>query len=234
MMICIGALQHLIAAPQDSVKRNWALLITPRFNTLNMAPVSGTIVNRHVNADITIVFRKNNLTMTLQNGADLEDRHSEMNFLLMNVRYKLTLSRQFSVSPFIAFYSEHKQEFIDRGSDANGGMFMTWNYRNVTIEGFALVVRLTHEKDQKESINRLEMKWKYQSVTLSGFVYHNARYFDADESVSIGFRMLMPELMLFNKVPVRTDVTGSFKVYQNMPTNSLSGVFLSLALPFSF
>lgn len=234
MVVYIGALQQVIAAPQDSVKRNWALLLTPRFNTLNMAPVSGTIVNRHVNTDITIVYRKNNLTMTLQNGADLEDRHSEMNFLLMNARYKLTLSRQFSVSPFIAFYSEHKEEFIDRGSDANGGVFFTWNYRNVTIEGFALVVRLTHEKNLKESINRLEIKWKHQSVALSGFVYHNARYFDVDESVSVGFRMLMPEFMLFNTLPVRTDVTGSFKVYENMRTNGLSGVFLSLALPFSF
>jgi hypothetical protein len=220
------------ATPEDSVKRKvHHLFITTRFNTLNMAPVSGNIVNRNVNADMTIAYAVGKFTLTLQNGVDLEDRRSEMNYLLINARYKLNLTRTLSVSPFLAFYSEHTNRFIDKGADANGGMFFTFQNRSFTVEAFALIVRLTHESHLKEAINRVEIKWKSPSITLSAFVYHNARYFDEDERISIGFRAALPEFKIFDTVSARTDLTGSFKVYDYPESKSLNGVFLSLVFP---
>jgi hypothetical protein len=224
--------QIVLATTPDSLRnKQQILLLTLRFNTLNMAPVSGNIVNRNVNTDATIMYSIKNLTMTMQNGVDLQDARSEMNYFLVNARYKLRLSRTLSVSPFMAFYSEHTKELFDPGADANGGMFFTWNNHHLTIEAFALIVRLTHEQSMKEAINRLEVKWKLRSVTLSGFVYHNTRYFDDDERLCLGFRLMLPEFAIFNKVNLRTDVTGSFKIYEHPHTSGLNGVFLSLVMP---
>jgi hypothetical protein len=232
LIFCLIQPRLAFATPQDSTKlRDHHLLITPRFNTLNMAPVSGNIVNRNVNIDLTITYVKKGFTVNLQNGVDLEDKRSEMNYLLVNARYKFNLSRTVSISPFLAFYSEHSQQFIDKGSDANGGMLLTFQNDVLTVEAFALIVRLTHRTDMKEAVNRLEIKRKIRSMTLSGFVYHNARYFDEDERISIGFRILLPEFKILNKVTARTHITGSFKVYDYPRTKSLSGVFLSLVFP---
>jgi hypothetical protein len=203
----------------------------PRFNTLSMTPVSGNIISKNVNADISVACITNKLIATLQSGIDFEDTESEMNFLLMNVRYKIRLTRVLSISPFLAFYSEHKQRFIDEGSDANGGVFLTFEHSNFTLEGFVLIVRLTHERQMKEAFNRLEVKWKLRTMTLSGFVFHNTQYFDSDERICLGFRIMLPEIILYRGLRARTDITSSFKVYETPETSSLSGVFLSLAFP---
>src|SRR5882672_12379892 len=88
------------SAESDSLKQKVSsLLFTPRFNTLNMAPVSGNIVNRHVNLDLTLVYNRNRFTWTTVAGVDLEDGRSEMNYFLSNVRYKINLSKSFAVSP---------------------------------------------------------------------------------------------------------------------------------------
>jgi hypothetical protein len=220
-----------IATPEDSVRQKRQFTVTPRFNTLNMAPVSGTIVNRNVNADVTLTFGLKNLLLTAQNGVDLQDVHSEMNYFLANARYKVRLSKKISMSPFLAFYSEHAHKLLDTGADANGGMLLTFNDKRLMIEAFALIVRLTHERKAKEAINRLEVKWKFRSFALSGFVYHNARYFDEDERLSLGFRLILPELAISKNISLRTDVTGSFKVYDYPKSSGLNGVFLSLAAP---
>ena len=232
IVFCVIQPLLTFATPEDSVKgKSRSLFIITRFNTLNMAPVSGNIVNRNVNADLTVAYTHTKFTVTLQNGVDLQDRDSEMNYLLVNARYKINLNKRFSVSPFLAFYSEHVHQFIDDGSDANGGMFFTFQNRSFTAEVFALIVRLTHRSHLKEAINRVEVKWKIQSMTLSGFLFHNARYFDEDERISIGFRMAFPEFTILNTVAARTDVTGSFIVYDSPNTRGLSGVFLSLVFP---
>ena len=207
------------------------MTIMPRFNTLNMAPVSGNIVNNHVNVDFTMVYAKNRFTWTLVNGVDLEDLHSGMNYLLTNVRYKFNITEHFGVSPFLAFYSEHAYQFIDPISDANSGMLFTYQNKGLTVEGFILIVRLTHKNGEKDLINRFEIRYKFQGVTFSGFVFQNTDYFDNRARVAIGFKVIMPEFKLFNKVIARAELTGSFKAYENPETTNLSGVFLSLAFP---
>jgi hypothetical protein len=234
VLLCILMYHTSIAMPSDSVRQKRQFTITPRFNTLNMAPVSGTIANRNVNADVTLTYGVKNLLMTIQNGADLEDVHSEMNYFLANARYKVRLSKKMSMSPFLAFYSEHAHKLFDTGADANGGMLLTFNDKRLMIEAFALIVRLTHERKAKEAINRLEVKWKFRSFAVSGFVYHNARYFDEDERVCLGFRLILPEFVISESLSLRTDVTGSFKIYDHPKSSALNGVFLSLLMPVKF
>jgi hypothetical protein len=112
-------------------------------------------------------------------------------------------------------------------------MIFTYQHKFLTIEAFALFVRLTHQNTSMDAINRLEIKCKFPVITLSGFIYHNTKYFDDRERVCLGFKVLFPEVKLFDKVRARTDITGSFKVYETPKTTTLSGVFLSLAFPFS-
>jgi hypothetical protein len=223
------------AATTDSLKQkqnSW--LITPRFNTLNMAPVSGNIVNSHVNLDFTLLYTKNKFMWAIANAIDLEDSHSEMNYWLTNVRYKFSLGKKFSVSPFLAFYSEHAQQFIDPVSDANGGMIFSFQHQALTMEAFVLFVRLTHEMPEKDMINRFEIRYKFPSVVLSGFVYQNTSYFDNRDRLAVGFKAILPEFKIFTMVRARSEVTGSFKIRENPETKNLSGVFLSLAFPVSF
>jgi hypothetical protein len=221
MILCVTLSQPTFATIQDSVKRKArSLFITPRFNTLNMAPVSGTIVNRHINADVSIVYVKNKFTLTFMDAVDLEDLHSEMNYFFINARYKLKLTEKFSVSPFIAFYSEHAHQLFDIGSDANGGMLFTYQHNSFSVEAFALFVRLTHQNSSMDAVHRFEIKYKFPLMTLSAFVYHNTKYLDDRERVCVGFKALLPEFKLFNKLPARTDVSGSFKVYENPKTTS--------------
>lgn len=129
IVLCVPLWKVSFATTPDSIKRKTrVVLITPRFNTLNMAPVSGNIVNRNVNIDATVLYVRKKFTLTVAAGADLEDLHSEMNYLLTNIRYKLNVTKKFSVTPFLAFYSEHAHRLFDKGSDANGGVFFlsTW------------------------------------------------------------------------------------------------------------
>jgi hypothetical protein len=210
-------------------QRVW--LITPRFNTLNMAPVSGNIVNRHVNVDVTLVYTNNKFRWTTQNAVDFEDGHSDMNYFLSNVRYKIDLTRHFGISPFLAFYSEHAHQIIDPISDLNAGLIFTYSLKFLTIEGFFLFVRLTHENPNKDVINRFEIKYAFKSIVLSGFAYINTGYFDEKESIAVGFRAVLPEVQLFDKLTARSEVTGSFRLHENPATTNLSGVFLSLAFP---
>jgi hypothetical protein len=218
-------------ATTDSLKQKASWVVTPRFNTLNMAPVSGNIVNRHLNLDFTLVYSKNRFMWMVANAVDLEDRHSEMNYFLTNVRYKLNLTRKLAVSPFLAFYSEHAHQLFDPVSDANGGMIFSFQHKAITLEAFVLFVRLTHTHAEKDLINRFEIRYKAGAIVLSGFVYQNTSYFDTRKRLAVGFKAILPELKLFNHVRTRTEVTGSFKIQENPDTKNLSGVFLSLAFP---
>ena len=224
----------LHAVPQDTLKRKSQLHISPRFSTSGMAPVSGTIVNTHPILDVTLTYINNRFALNFANAIDLEDRHSEMNYFFINVRYKLNITRYFSISPFLAFYSEHAHQLFDVGSDANAGMLVSWQQDLLSIEAFALFVRITHEKPAKDAINRLEVKYKLQHLTVSGFVFHNARYFDSRERVCVGFRVTSPDFPVFKNLHARSDITGSFKAYEYPETPSLSGVFLSLVLPMAY
>lgn len=220
------------AGATDSLKlKKYSWVITPRFNTLNMAPVSGNIVNRNINLDFTLVYTKNRFMWTIANAVDLEDSHSEMNYLLTNVRYKINITKKFAVSPFLAFYSEHAHELFDPVSDANGGMIFSFQHNSITLEAFALLVRLTHSNPEKDLINRFEIRYKVGSTALSGFVYQNTGYFDNRNRMAVGFKTILPEFKLFNKVRTRTEVTGSFKIHETPETKNLSGVFLSLTFP---
>jgi hypothetical protein len=196
-----------------------------------MAPVSGNIVNRHVNVDVTLVYSKNRFMWMVANAVDLEDRHSEMNYFLTNVRYKLNLTGKLAVSPFLAFYSEHAHLLFDPVSDANGGMIFSFQHKAITVEAFVLFVRLTHTRAEKDLINRFEIRYKVGGMVLSGFVYQNTSYFDTRKRLAVGFKAILPELKLFNQVRTRTELTGSFKIHENPETKNLSGVFLSLAFP---
>jgi hypothetical protein len=205
---------------------------TPRFNTLNMAPVSGNIVNSHVNLDLSLAYTNNRFTWMVANGVDLEDFRSEMNYLLTNVRYKVNLTGSLSVSPFLAFYSEHTQQLIDPISDFNGGMILSLQKGAFTFEAFALLVRLTHEAAQKDLINRFEVRYKGSSTLFSGFVFQNTAILDGRRRLALGFRATLPEFELWRSSKARAEVTGSFKLTEYPETKNLSGVFLSLAFPF--
>jgi hypothetical protein len=218
-------------ATPDSLKQKATWVITPRFNTLNMAPVSGNIVNRHVNVDVTLVYTKNKFSWMVANAVDLEDRHSDMNYFLTNVRYKLNVTGKLAVSPFLAFYSEHAHQVFDPVSDANGGMIFSFQHKAITVEAFVLFVRLTHAPAEKDLINRFEIRYKTGAIVLSGFVYQNTSYFDTRKRLAVGFKAILPELKLFNQVRTRTELTGSFKIIENPETQNLSGLFLSLAFP---
>jgi hypothetical protein len=234
-VLSLALSQPSFAITSDSTKQKvHSLVVTPRFNTLNMAPISGTIINRHVNADLTLVYIREKFTLTFTDAVDIEDLNSEMNYFFVNARYKFNVTKKLSVTPFIAFYSEHAHQFFDVGSDANGGALFGYQHNSFSIEAFALFVRLTHKNSVMDAINRLEAKYRFQHITLSGFVYHNAAYFDNKERVCIGFKLLMPEFKVFKKVNARTEFTGSFKIYELPKTAALSGVFLSLAFPLRF
>ena len=171
--------------------------------------------------------------MDIANAIDFEDRHSEMNYFLTNVRYKISLGKNFGISPFLAFYSEHAQQLFDPVSDANGGMIFSYRHKLITVEAFILFVRLTHSVWEKDIINRFEIRCNLSSIVLSGFVYQNTGYFDGRERIAVGFKATLAELTLFNTVRTRSEVTGSFKIRENPETKNLDGVFLSLAFPFN-
>jgi hypothetical protein len=231
LMVFVFLTQIALAAP-DSLKQNtrW-LTLTPRFNTMNMAPVTGNIINRHVNVDLTLVYSRNNFMWTFVNAVDLEDLHSEMNYLFTNVRYKIKLSKKFSVTPFLAFYSEHAHQLFDKGSDANGGMMFTYQRGTVTVEAFTLLLRLTSKETVMDAIERLEIKFKFQRFTFSTLMFYNTGYLDGKERLAAGFRALLPEFTLFKNLNARAEVHGSFRVFENPETTNLNGVFLSLAFP---
>lgn len=169
---------------------------------------------------------------TIADGVDLVDQHSEMNYLLTNVRYKINVTKNLGFSPFLAFYSEHSKQLIDPNSDANGGMIFSFQEGPITIEAFILFVRLTHTASMKDLINRFEIRYKFQSILFSGFVYQNTKYFDGRRRLAFGFKATFPEFKIFNVINARTELTGSFKIMENPETKNLSGVFLSLAFPF--
>lgn len=206
-------------------------VFTPRFNTLNMAPVSGNIANDHFNTDLSLVFTKNRFMWTVIKGIDIENTRSEMNYLLTNVRYRINLTRQLSVSPFLAYYSEHAHRLIDPISDFNSGLFATLQHGRLTVESFVLLVRLRHETARKDLISRLEIRYKTPGLIFSGLLFHNSDYFDTKRRLAIGFKMTLPEVYLTNSIKARTEVTGSFRISESPETKNLNGVFLSLAFP---
>lgn len=232
LLVVLLLLQHETSAQIDSLHhRSYTWVVTPRFNTLNMAPVSGSIVNQHTNIDVTSVYILKGFTWTIANAVDLEDRHSEMNYFLTNVRYKLNINHHLAITPFLAFYSEHAHKLIDPVSDANGGMIFSVQHHNLTVEAFVLFVRLTHPRAEKDIINRFEIRYKIGLTVLSGFVYQNTSYFDDKKRLAVGFKALLPEFRVFNTVRTRSEVTGSFKINEDPVTTTVSGVFLSLGFP---
>lgn len=234
VVILIFLIRVAVVASPDTLKHQRRVMVMPRFNTLNMAPVSGNIVNRHVNMDVTLTYAKNNFLWTVVNGADLEDPHSEMNYFLTNVRYRVKLSNTLRVSPFLAFYSEHAHQLIDPISDANAGMILAYQRGGLTIEAFGLLVRLTHPIPEKDIINRLEIKYSWKPMVVSLFVFQNTSYLDDKGRLAVGFKTLLPVFLIFNKIPTRSEVTGSFRIWEKPETKNLSGVFLSLAFPLSY
>src|SRR6185436_7462287 len=96
---CILTCQASLAESDSTRMQRASLIIAPRFNTLNIAPVSGNIVNSHVNIDVLMTYTNGRFTWMTQNGFDLEDSHSDMNYFLSNVRYKFNLTKNFGVSP---------------------------------------------------------------------------------------------------------------------------------------
>ena len=233
VLLCLTLNNTHASTPDSARHKTRSLLITPRFNTLNMAPISGSIVNQHANIDITMVYTKNRFTWHLVNGVDLEDIHTEMNYFLTNVRYKINITKEFGISPFLAFYSEHSHQVFDPVSDVNGGLLFTYQHNSITVEAFALFVRLTHKNSERDMINRFEIRYKLRFVVLSGFVYQNTGYFDDKRRIAVGFRAILPQFKVFSKIRARAEVTGSFKISEYPQTKIFNGVFLSLAFPIS-
>ncbi len=207
------------------------MVATPRFNTLNMAPVSGNIVNNHANVDFTFVYTKNRFMWTTAFAVDLEDSRSEMNYFLTNVRFKINFTKHFGVSPFLAFYSEHAHQLFDPVSDMNGGLLFSYRCNRLVIEAFFLAVRLTHPTIERDVINRFEIKYNFKFIVLSGFIYQNTSYFDSKRRLAVGFKTIFPKFTIFEKLAARSEVTGSFRIDENPATTNLNGVFLSLAFP---
>ncbi len=233
ILLCLVSFDSMAIHLSDSVNRQlprW--VFTPRFNTLNMAPVSGNIVNRHVNFDFSLIYTKSRFMWTVADGVDLEDFHSTMNYFLTNVRYKISLTRKLYVSPFLAFYSEHTQQLFDPVSDANGGMLFTFQQGFLTVEVFALMVRLTHSQTQQDFINRFELRYNLERIVFSIFMYQNTEYFDGKKSLALGFKTTLPEFKIANKVNARAEVTGSFKIQDSPEKKNVSGVFLFLEFTF--
>lgn len=220
------------AFSSDTLKNKVSTWVfTPRFNTLNMAPVSGNIVNNNINVDFSLVYTMHRFMWTLVNGIDLEDHQSEMNYLFTNVRYKLRVTKHLGVSPFLAFYSEHAHQLFDPISDFNGGIIFSFQHGPLSIEVFTLWVRLTHPATEKDLLNRFEIRFKGQSILVSGFVFQNTEYFDQRRRSAIGFKIMLPEVNVLTKITTRTEVTGSFEISEHPETKNLSGIFLSLAFP---
>jgi hypothetical protein len=230
-LVCISKMATAFAT--DSLKKKTrSLSLTPRFNTMNMAPVTGNIINRHMNVDLTMIYTKNKFMWTFVNAVDLEDQRSEMNYLFTNIRYKIGLNKRFSITPFLAFYSEHANQLFDKGSDFNGGMLVSYQHKRIAVEAFALFLRLAGKETVMDAIKRFEIKFQLQRFAFSGLVFFNTGYLDNKQRLAAGFRALLPEFKLFDKLNARAELHSSFRLYENPETTNLNGVFLSLAFPF--
>lgn len=167
---CTPSAARATATVIDSSGNRMGWEIVSRLNSAGHFPFTGSIVNRHVNADINIALEYQRWGLFLFKSHDLEQRDSPVNYFQPGVFRSISITPDIDVRFFFGYVFSQASSFRDPDSDFYAAPVLYWNIGSgFKLENCALFFDLS---SVAKLANRVKMVWTTGSVSLEAFVWH--------------------------------------------------------------
>ena len=221
---CAASAAFGVAPVTDSSGTHSAWAIIPRLNSAGHFPFTGSIVNRHFNADINIVLEYENWGLFLFKSHDLEQHHSPVNYFQPGVFRSVRITPDIDVRLFFGYVFSQAKSFRDPDSDFFAAPVLYWNIGSgLKFENCALFFDLS---SGAKVANRLKMVWATGSVSFEGFVWHRLVLSDGQHATSASFAFGLPLLRLSKSISLVMSLSYQGYLTRTKPDFALRDGFL--------
>ena len=208
-------------------------IITPRINSAGHFPFTGSLINRHLNADLNIFYEHGNNGFFIFKSQDLRDPHSIINYLQPGIFRRIPVARKFYVRLFIGYLFSQTSGFRDRDSDFYTAGVGYWTLAdNLTVENTALFFDLLQST---KLADRLLISWTPRTKVpfkIQLYVWHRLVFDQMINSTSASFALNFPNVKLSDVISVQATISYQGYISESKPAYARRDGFLaSLAFP---
>lgn len=207
-------------------------IVTPRFNSAGHFPFSGALLNRNINFDTNIYFEYKKNGFFIFKSADLQDKHSFINYLQPGIFRKFQLSPKLKVGTFFGYVFNQTREWRDPDSDYFTAAVIYWTIHDrLKLENTALFFDLSQSS---KLANRLLLSYNLKNFKLDLYVWHRVVFDSNFHSTSASLAVNLPEIKLANHFSIQNTISYQGYITHNKPDFALrKGLLISVAFPIS-
>ena len=208
-------------------------IVTPRINSAGHFPFTGSLINRHVNADLNVFYENRNNGFFVFKSHDLQDPHSIVNYLQPGIFRRIPITRKFYLRLFFGYLFSQTSGFRDRDSDFYTAGVGYWTLAdNLTVENTALFFDLLQST---KLANRFLASWTPRTKVpfkIQLYVWHRLVFDSIHNSTSASFALNFPDVKLSHSVSVQATISYQGYISESKPAYARRDGFLaSLAFP---
>lgn len=214
----------------DSSRHRVHWVVTPRVNSAGHFPFTGSLVNRHINADVNVFFTYGSWGGFVFKSHDLQQKNSLVNYLQPGVFRTFTLNPSLSVRLFFGYVFSQRESFRDSGSDFYVAPILYWTISpNLKLENCSLFFDL---KTGSKLANRLVLLWTVASFRVEFLMWHRWALEEARHATSGSVAIVLPDLRLSRAAAISTTVSYQGYLSETKPAFAVrDGFLLSIAFP---
>jgi hypothetical protein len=231
LLICFSLKTNAQDSIANSTKRT--LILTTKLHSTGHFPYSGSLLNHHVNGDVSLFFQKQNWGFFVFKALDFEDLQSDVNYLQTAVFRKTNLTRSFSLTPYAGYLFLQNRAFADFGSDVFMALSTTVESQNLMIENTTLITNVFNKGYQRAMANRMEIRYAFKPMHVSWFIWHNMGLPDnGKQTLSTALAFRFPKVRWLAKIPLQSTLLFQSYLSNYKPDYAMRrGVVFSCVFP---
>lgn len=214
---------------EDTTKVASTSTITPRLHSVGYFPYTGSIVNRHLTADVNLYFEKRGAGFFLFKSFDPMDKRSFLNYFQPGVFVTLRPNSPLRVRAFVGYVFSQTAHFRDKDSDFCTALSFYWDVvPGVTLQHTVLYYDM---ETGGKLANRLLVTWQSKLLKVDFYLWH--RWVVEEQSKAVSASVAITYSVNVSK-RCAIQFTGSYMSYltREMPAYALrQGFFVTMAVP---
>jgi hypothetical protein len=217
------------SAQNDTTPRP-LLLITPRFNSSGYFPFTGAMLNHNLNFDINIFYEHKGNGFFVFKSADLQDKHSYINYLQPGVFRKFQFAPKFQLGIFFGYLFSQTTGFHDKDSDIYSAAVAYWTISDrLKLENTMLFFDLTQSG---KMANRLLISYGLSNFKFDFYLWHRWVFDESSHATSISLALTAPPVKVTKSLEIKSTISYMGYISEEKPDYALPGGFLvSVAFP---
>lgn len=228
MLMSTHAASFKVEQSTDSTKKS-TIVITPRLNSTGHFPFTGSLLNRHFNADINIFYERKALGFFLFKSQDLQEK-SYVNYLQPGLFVTTNLIQSLRARVFVGYLFSQAESFRDSDSDYYTALSFYWNVApRIRVENTSLFYDL---EQQVKLANRLVASWESKYIKMDLYLWHRVVIEENNHATSAMLSLTLREIKINNSTSLLFSSSYQRYLTANRPGFALKDGFLfSLSMP---